>query len=47
MRKKVLVYGLCLLGSICTLSAKDKKMLHYIKDPKAPIEKRVMISYPA
>ena len=25
MRKKVLVYGLCLLGSICTLSAKDKK----------------------
>lgn len=41
MRKKVLVYGLCLLGSICTLSAKDKKDVALYKDPKAPIEKRV------
>ena len=41
MRKKVLVYGLCLLGSICTLSAKDKKSIPLYKDAKAPIEKRI------
>ncbi|EEX47442.1 hypothetical protein BACFIN_04825 [Bacteroides finegoldii DSM 17565] len=31
MRKKALVYGICLLGTVCTLSAKDKKGVHYIK----------------
>ena len=46
MRKKVLVYGLCLLGSICTLSAKDKKDVALYKDPSL-IEKRVNDSYPA
>ena len=41
MRKRVLVYGLCLLGMVCTLSAKDKKGEALYKDAKAPIEKRV------
>ena len=41
MRKRVLVYGLCLLGTVCTLSAKDKKGGALYKDAKAPIEKRV------
>ena len=41
MRKKALVYGICLLGMVCTLSAKDKKGDALYKDAKAPIEKRV------
>jgi len=41
MRRKVLVYGLCLLGVVCTLSAKDKKGIALYKDAKAPIEKRI------
>ena len=41
MRKKALVYGICLLGTVCTLSAKDKKGDALYKDAKAPIEKRV------
>ncbi|WP_277134751.1 glycoside hydrolase family 3 N-terminal domain-containing protein [Bacteroides congonensis] len=41
MRKRVLVYGLCLLGTVCTLSAKDKKGGALYKNAKAPIEKRV------
>ena len=41
MRKKALVYGICLLGTVCTLSAKDKKGDAFYKDAKAPIEKRV------
>lgn len=41
MRKKALVYGICLLGTVCTLSAKDKKGGALYKDAKAPIEKRV------
>ncbi len=41
MRKKALVYGICLLGMVCTLSAKDKKGGALYKDAKAPIEKRV------
>ena len=41
MRKRVLVYGLCLLGVVSALSAKDKKRGALYKDAKAPIEKRV------
>ena len=41
MRKRTLVYGLCLLGAISALSAKDKKGGALYKDAKAPIEKRV------
>lgn len=41
MRKKALVYGICLLGTVCTLSAKDKKGDALYKNAKAPIEKRV------
>ena len=41
MRKKALVYGICLLGMVCTLSAKGKKGGALYKDAKAPIEKRV------
>ena len=41
MRKKILVYGICLLATVCTLSAKDKKDGAVYKDAKAPIEKRV------
>ena len=41
MRKKALVYGISLLGTVCTLSAKDKKGDALYKDAKAPIEKRV------
>ena len=41
MRKRVLVYGLCLLGVVSALSAKDKKGGALYKDAKAPIEKRV------
>lgn len=41
MRKRVLVYGLCLLGVVSALSAKDKKGSALYKDAKAPIEKRV------
>ena len=41
MRKRVLVYGLCLLGTVCTLSAKDKKGGALYKNAEAPIEKRV------
>ena len=41
MRKRVLVYGLCLLGVVSALSAKDKKGGALYKNAKAPIEKRV------
>lgn len=42
MKKRVLtVVGLCLLGTLCTLSAKDKKSKPLYKDAKAPIENRV------
>lgn len=41
MRKRVLVYGLCLLGVVSALSAKNKKGGALYKDAKAPIEKRV------
>ena len=41
MRKRTLVYGLCLLGAVSVLSAKDKKGGALYKDAKAPIEKRV------
>ena len=41
MRKKILVYGICLLATVCTLPAKDKKDGAVYKDAKAPIEKRV------
>ena len=41
MRKRTLVYGLCLLGAVSALSAKDKKGGALYKDAKAPIEKRV------
>ena len=41
MRKKILVYGICLLVTVCTLPAKDKKDGAVYKDAKAPIEKRV------
>lgn len=42
MNKRVLtVVGLCLLGTLCTLSAKDKKSKLLYKDAKASIENRV------
>lgn len=41
MRKRTLVYGLCLLGAVSALFAKDKKGGALYKDAKAPIEKRV------
>ena len=41
MKRKVLIFGLCLLEVTCALSAKDKKDVALYKDPKAPIEKRV------
>lgn len=42
MNKRVLtVVGLCLLGTLCTLSAKDKKSKPLYKDAKASIENRV------
>ena len=41
MRKRTLVYGLCLLGVVSALFAKDKKGGALYKDAKAPIEKRV------
>ena len=41
MRKRVLVYGLCLLGVVSALSAKNKKGGALYKDAKAPIEKCV------
>ncbi|HJD77025.1 MAG TPA: glycoside hydrolase family 3 C-terminal domain-containing protein [Bacteroides reticulotermitis] len=41
MKKKVFMYGLCLLGTLCTLSAKEKKGQLLYKDAKAPVEQRV------
>ena len=41
MKRKVLIFGLCLLEVTCALSAKDKKSIPLYKDAKAPIEKRV------
>ena len=41
MRKKVLIFGLCLLGVTHSLSSKDKKSIPLYKDAKAPIEKRI------
>lgn len=41
MRKKDLLYVLCLLGMTCTLSAKDKKDIPLYRDAKAPIERRI------
>ena len=41
MRRKALIFGLCLWGVACTLLAKDKKNLPLYKDAEAPIEKRV------
>lgn len=41
MKKRIVMYGLCLLGATCTLSAKDKKEIPLYKDAKAPIEKRI------
>ena len=41
MRKRTLVYGLCLLGAVSALFAKDKKGGALYKDAKASIEKRV------
>lgn len=41
MRKKVLIWGLCLLGVTHSLSSKDKKSIPLYKDAKAPIEKRI------
>lgn len=41
MRKKVFVYGLCLLGITCSLSAKEKKNVPIYKNADAPIEKRI------
>ncbi|WP_270539828.1 glycoside hydrolase family 3 N-terminal domain-containing protein [Bacteroides zhangwenhongii] len=41
MRRKALIFGLCLWGVVCTLLAKDKKNLPLYKDAEAPIEKRV------
>lgn len=41
MRKRAFVYGICLLGAVCTLSAKDKKTTALYKDAKVPIEKRI------
>ena len=41
MKRKVLIFGLCLWEVTCALSAKDKKSIPLYKDAKAPIEKRV------
>ncbi|MBB4044225.1 beta-glucosidase [Bacteroides reticulotermitis] len=41
MKKKVFMYGLCLLGTLCTLSAKEKKGQLLYKDAKVPVEQRV------
>ena len=41
MKRKVLIFGLCLLEVTCALSAKDKKSIPLYKDAKVPIEKRV------
>lgn len=41
MKKRVLVYGLCLLGVVSAPLAKDKKGGALYKNAKAPIEKRV------
>ncbi|WP_281513018.1 glycoside hydrolase family 3 N-terminal domain-containing protein [Bacteroides acidifaciens] len=41
MRRKVLIFGLCLFGVAYTLSAKDKKSVPIYKDAKVPIEERV------
>ena len=41
MRKRILAYGICLLGIVSTLSAKDKKDTPLYKNAKAPIEKRI------
>ena len=41
MKRKVLIFGLCLLEVTCVLSAKDKKSIPLYKDAKVPIEKRV------
>ena len=41
MRRKALIFGLCLWGVVCTLLAKEKKNLPLYKDAEAPIEKRV------
>ena len=41
MRRKALIFGLCLFGVAYTLSAKDKKSVPIYKDAKAPIEERV------
>lgn len=41
MRKKDLLYVLCLLAATCSLSAKDKKDVPLYKDAKAPIEQRI------
>ena len=41
MKRKVLIFGLCLLEVTCALSAKDKKSIPLYKDAKAPIEKRI------
>ena len=41
MKKRALIYMLCLLGTLCTLSAKDKKSTPLYKDAKAPIERRI------
>ena len=41
MRRKALIFGLCLFGVAYTLSAKDKKSVPIYKDAKVPIEERV------
>ena len=41
MRRKTLIFGLCLFGVAYTLSAKDKKSVPIYKDAKVPIEERV------
>ena len=41
MRKKVLIWGMCLLGVTHSLSSKDKNSIPLYKDAKAPIEKRI------
>ena len=41
MKRKVLIFGLCLLEVTYALSAKDKKSIPLYKDAKAPIEKRI------
>ena len=41
MRKRIIICGICLLGIVSTLSAKDKKDIPLYKDAKAPIEQRI------